>query len=313
MSHCRAFPLHPSRSADAAFSESRDIFNRIRAAASGPHLNLHCHNAESKVAGSNPYTRFRMRRLTVIALLLTATPLFAELDTRQEIIDWSVIAGAGAGAAWLNFTPPLTQKQVFSGQTDLSYHADTVPLGWVAAGCAASGIAVALIPNTDGRLNERTYIHVKGFAAAMSFNALTTEFAKFSVGRKRPSYENYPQEREGRRSFWSGHSSFSFAASTYLSLFVARNTGDDSAASVAAKIAVPLALFSSSAAVCVTRVRDHKHNVSDVVTGAAAGTLTSCAAFWWAEQRCGRLQPNAGVSFDENGRPVYGASVTYSF
>ena len=251
-----------------------------------------------------------MRSLIVIALLLSVSPLFAALDTRQEITDWAVIAGAGAGAAWLNFTPPLTHRQVFIRQTDLSYHADTVPLGWVAAGCAASGLAVALIPNTDGRLNERSYIHVKGFAAAMSFNALTTEFAKFSVGRKRPSYENYPQEREGRRSFWSGHSSFSFAAATYLSLFVISDTGGDSAA---AKIAVPLVLFSTAAAVGVTRVRDHKHNVSDVVTGAVAGTLISSAAFFWAERRCGKVTPNAGASFDENGRPVYAASVTFPF
>ena len=254
-----------------------------------------------------------MRSLIVIALLLSVSPLFAALDTRQEITDWAVIAGAGAGAAWLNFTPPLTQKQVFSGQTDLSYHTDTVPMGWVAAGCAASGCTIALIPNDDGRLNERTYIHVKGFAAAMSFNALATESAKFTVGRKRPSYENYPQEREGRRSFWSGHSSFSFAAATYLSLFVISDTGGDSAASAAAKIAVPIVLFSTAAAVGVTRVRDHKHNVSDVVTGAVAGTLISSAAFFWAERRCGKVTPNAGASFDENGRPVYAASVTFPF
>lgn len=255
-----------------------------------------------------------MFRLTaVVIMFIFSFPLYAQLDTRQEIIDWSVIASAGAGAAWLNFTPPLSHTQIFSGQTDLSYHADTVPMGWVAAGCAASGLAVALIPNNDGWLDERSYIHVKGFAAAMSFNALATNAAKFAVGRKRPSYENYPQEREGRRSFWSGHASFSFAAATYLSLFVIHDTGGGSAASIIAKTAVPLVLFSLSAAVGVTRVQDHKHNVSDVVTGAVAGTLTSAAAFFWAENRCTKVTPSAGVTFDENGRPVCGANVTYSF
>ena len=237
----------------------------------------------------------------------------AALDlTRQEIIDWTVIAGAGAGGAALNYAPYLTGRPVIGGATGRSYRGDTVDMPWIAGGCGAAGLAVALCPNSDGRLNATSYNHVKGFSAAMAFNALFTNAAKTAVGRKRPDYAAHPDGAEGRKSFYSGHASFSFAAATYLSLYAINDTALGSDCGIFPKIAVPSILYSAAAAVAASRVNDHRHHISDVVVGAAAGSLTAYGAYIWAERRLSRALPQLAVAYEE-GKPVVSATVTIPF
>ena len=252
-----------------------------------------------------------MRRAILFIMFVCSSPLFAETDACQEIIDWSVIAGAGAGGIALNCSPYLTSRPVIGGGTGRTYRGDTVTMPWVAGGCGAAGLAIALLPNTDGALNSTSYNHVKGFSAAMAFNALFTNLAKTAVGRKRPDYDAHPDGDEGRKSFYSGHSSFSFAAATYLSLF-AMNDTTLAGCGVLAKIVVPTALYSAAAAVAASRVRDHRHHISDAAAGAAAGALTAYGAYRWAEKRRGSVEPRVSVTYDD-GRPVYGLNVTLEF
>jgi membrane-associated phospholipid phosphatase len=256
----------------------------------------------------------KMHAAIILFLSILATDLHAEYAVHDEAVDWSVIAAAGAGSLALNFSPYLTAQPLIGGQTDKSYRGDTVPMPWIAGGCGAAGLSILLLPNSDGQFNSVTYTHCKGFSAAMAFNSLCTNLAKTTVGRKRPCYDDFSDKHEGRKSFYSGHSSFSFAASTYLSLFIVNNTGDGSALELIPKIILPLALFSASGAVAASRVKDNMHNVSDVAAGAIAGTLTALAAYRWAAGGFGgRGTPQVGLTCSAGRDAAYGMNVTLAF
>nr|XP_005887442.1 PREDICTED: lipid phosphate phosphohydrolase 1 isoform X1 [Bos mutus] len=132
-----------------------------------------------------------------------------------------------------------------------------------------------------------------GAAASQSL----TDIAKYSIGRLRPHFldvcdpdwskvncsdgyiENYicrgnaQKVKEGRLSFYSGHSSFSMYCMMFVALYLqARMKGDW------ARLLRPTLQFGLVAAsiyVGLSRVSDYKHHWSDVLTGLIQGALVA--------------------------------------
>jgi membrane-associated phospholipid phosphatase len=103
------------------------------------------------------------------------------------------------------------------------------------------------------------------------------------IGRKRPSYDNYPEsekDNSGRKSFISGHSSLSFVIATYSSLFVYEHTGDNTRTfDIALKSTAITASFCAAGFTAWSRVDDNRHHVSDVIAGSAAGIFSGVAGY----------------------------------
>lgn len=159
---------------------------------------------------------------------------------------------------------------------------DTIPEVAVVVYGIGVGGAIAVLP-TRGR-----WYHFKGFLEATATTLALTEVAKTTFGRHRPHWEPGSDE-DARRSFFSGHSSMTFSTSTYLGLYLHQHVFSRWRAPgqrYALWELVPhLILAGGSAAIAWTRVDDQRHHPSDVITGAAVGTLVSTAFFAWQESR----------------------------
>jgi len=117
---------------------------------------------------------------------------------------------------------------------------------------------------------------VLGLLETITFTMTWTDIIKVSAGRYRPDYLARVQQQndvvDGRKSFPSGHSSLSFCAMTYLSLYLAgklglfRRQGGAVWKAVIAMLPLSLSVF-----VAVSRTRDYHHHFSDILGGAVIG------------------------------------------
>lgn len=87
----------------------------------------------------------------------------------------------------------------------------------------------------------------------------------------------------GRRSFWSGHASMSFAAATYATLIIGgRMVWGERSTALTRIIGIILQTTSmmSAAFVAGSRVSDGVHHIEDVLVGAAVGITTACLGYF---------------------------------
>ncbi len=209
-----------------------------------------------------------------------------DISLQREIIEWSVISSAGIGALALRLVDePWPESPVIGGETGKTYHSDTISDLALSGGAAVLGGFILLCPNNDGFMNRTTYENVKGYAAASSFNLLFTSLTKNIFGRKRPSYDNFPEDKKntrGRKSFVSGHSSTAFCSATYTSLYIYNYIGDTGETfDMSMKIGSALLLHASAGFIAWTRVHDNVHHPSDVAAGAVAGSAFAALSFWY--------------------------------
>ncbi|XP_066233799.1 phospholipid phosphatase 1 isoform X3 [Saccopteryx leptura] len=132
-----------------------------------------------------------------------------------------------------------------------------------------------------------------GAAASQSL----TDIAKYSIGRLRPHFldvcdpdwskincsegyiENYicrgnaVKVKEGRLSFYSGHSSFSMYCMLFLALYLQARMKADWARLL--RPTLQFGLVALSIYVGLSRVSDYKHHWSDVLTGLIQGALVA--------------------------------------
>ncbi len=127
---------------------------------------------------------------------------------------------------------------------------------------------------TNENVNRKNYKDIFLFRKSLIYTYTLTEYIKSFVYRKRPNGID-------NRSFISGHTSTTFAAATYLYLelngffdkwSVTRKNQD---LKNVLKISSTTILYGWASFVGYSRLRDKKHYITDVISGAAVGSLIS--------------------------------------
>ena len=197
--------------------------------------------------------------------------------------------GALIGGAAAQFLSVPEQPRFFSpDEGGAERRGDTLP-DWTLSviGGAAFGVVLAAP-------NPKRWYHVKGFAGAFASTVLVTTLVKKTVGRHRPDYQPTDDDEDGRRSFFSGHSSLTLVSTTYLGLYLRRHlfAGVRPAGSALPwwEAATYLGLAAFSAYVPISRVLDHRHHPSDVAVGSLVGAGVATGFFLWQERRLRRAQ-----------------------
>eukprot|EP00644_Phytophthora_capsici_P001001 jgi/Phyca11/9936/fgenesh1_pm.PHYCAscaffold_43_\ len=138
----------------------------------------------------------------------------------------------------------------------------------------------------------------------ITMSTLLTQFTKHVTGRFRPSFYDMcgwdydavwdgvtnlctdaAGEREGRKSFPSGHASFAWVTMLLLTLYRSRlNCKSRSASSVrggmkALKLFLCFAPCLASSWVAITRSIDNWHHYSDILAGSIIGAIAACMAY----------------------------------
>ena len=158
---------------------------------------------------------------------------------------------------------------------------------------------------------HRTHNLVLGGTEAILGTVVVTEVLKLSIGRLRPDFRerwlraacagnvDAPDDLDcskvddgfevskddvldGMKSFASGHSSTSFAAATFTSLWIGSELvwNDDRPSWGPAVGALAIGtLYTAAGAVAASRIDDNRHHPEDVVAGAAIGATLGATAF----------------------------------
>lgn len=127
---------------------------------------------------------------------------------------------------------------------------------------------------TDSEITKDSYKNIFVFKKSLIYTYVLTEYVKSVVKRTRP-------DGEDNRSFFSGHTSTTFAAATYLwkeldDFYENWDvTKSDNTLKNVFEVSTFSVLYGWAGFVGYSRIRDNKHYLSDVIIGAAVGTLIS--------------------------------------
>lgn len=204
---------------------------------------------------------------------------------QREAFDWGLILGMATGGFISSKAEPFFEKPLINGPGDKEYRDEQVPDPWVWGASIATVGLVALLPNQEGWLNERSYRHLKGAAQAAAAGFFIKEFTKDLVGRPRPDYydrlELGIELDEARKSWPSGHATHAANMATYLSLYTWDEWRADEPLAIAAKSGITALLAAGAGWVCWTRVADNRHYPGDVAAGAVLGASTALFFYSW--------------------------------
>ncbi len=245
-------------------------------------------------------------RLFIITLFITGTPLSGQEEksrTGSEITEWSFISVLALSNYLVEKSDVWADEPLIGGATGKEYHESRVPSWWLYAGGGIAGLGIVFLPNNSGHMNSVSCRNTKGFIEAAMLTMLATGITKNAVGRKRPSYDNYPpeEEKEARRSFFSGHASASFSIATYSSLYIFQYMGKwDNAAHLAGKLISSGALLGMAVYASWSRVEDNKHYSSDVLVGGAVGVIISAAVYGFQNGLTGLTPRKNKIKEDNN-------------
>lgn len=152
-----------------------------------------------------------------------------------------------------------------------SMNKDMIPDILFYGGLAGTYISGLIDQNS---ISDKSFKRVFLFRKSLVYTYTLTEWVKNLVKRERPDGSN-------DRSFFSGHTATTFSAMTYL--FLTSHDFLDNWSVTAHNSDLRNILQTASFAACYgwatyvgySRIRDKKHYLSDVLTGAAVGTLIS--------------------------------------
>lgn len=181
------------------------------------------------------------------------------------------------------FMEPAAQPLLFSpDEGGAEYKGDTLP-SWTVAVFAGATLGVIAAADTDSR-----WYHTKGALGAFSTTLLLTDLAKNIFARHRPDYDPAHPEAgvpDGRKSFFSGHSSLTVVSTTYLAWYLKNDLfpglrGPDGRARWW-EVASYLALAGTTVGVPLSRVLDNRHNPGDVAVGSLVGASLATGFYFW--------------------------------
>ncbi len=200
------------------------------------------------------------------------------------LVDWGLVLAVGGAGAGLNYAKPA--KRTFTLNTPRIDHMgrdETVPSIWLVL-TAALPLATFGLAQAGGPSWHDFHHATLGLGEALSVTLLLSGVLKASVGRLRPDFlyrcqpdanlhcTGVPDEiEEGRRSFPSGHTSLSFAAGTYISLYLWGKLSSLRGLHWLWKVPVLLVPMAAATFVAWSRVHDRRHHWEDVLGGSLIG------------------------------------------
>lgn len=191
------------------------------------------------------------------------------------------VFGSALVAGGADRLPPRATPLWFSADEggEASNIDQQIPPWAIGAGGAAMVLTVATVPR------RARWFHVKGMVEALLTTTAMTSVTKVVFGRHRPDYVE-GGGRDESKSFFSGHTSATFSATTYFGLYLSAHVfpelrGDSTLPWW--EVATYAALTTASLAVPYERVAQNRHHPADVAVGAFVGTATS-ALFFWIQQ-----------------------------
>ena len=243
-------------------------------------------------------------------------------DLKQDLITLP-LEGALIGAMNYFYTPKASPIWPFNDEAaNESPRPTTLPASKVlpyALGTATLVLGGLSLTNDDFALGT----HVRGWLHAVLLTELATSTAKVTFQRKRPFYDTVEREDgtnsyDARFSFFSGHASHAFSFATYSSALMFQYSNSPLLNWSYAALA-----YSTATWVASTRVKDHAHNVSDVVAGGIVGTAIAAAVFYRVEQVDKAHKAKSSSKFDyqvipyafndDSNNTWYGANLEFIF
>lgn len=226
--------------------------------------------------------------------------------------DWMIgdaraVAGAltptrlGIAAGFVSLLPFLSLQDEAIGQGALTLRSDIGSplldaanrLGDSRTMWVSGGLFAASLLTDDARLQDAAFT---SFEAGL-YTTLVTNAAKGVFGRIRPQEDEGPFEFQpfsGHKSFPSGHASLAFALVTPWVVYYPSPW--------------TFGLYAVSTGTAIARLSHERHWVTDVLTGAALGTVTG---YWLARRHLNQTTPlQVTPTFGPKGGAV---TLTYSF
>ncbi len=243
-------------------------------------------------------------------------------DLKQDLFTLP-IEGALIGAMNHFYTPKSTSFWPFQNEvTTESSRPTTLPASKIfpyALGAGALILGGLTLSNNDFALGT----HVRGWLHAILLTELATSTAKVTFQRKRPFYDTKEKNEDStayddRFSFFSGHASHAFSFATYSSALMFQYSHSPFLNWSYATFA-----YSTATWVASTRVKDHAHNISDVIAGGIVGTAITAAIFYRVEQvdKSHKTDLSSKFNFqvipytfnDDSNKTWYGANLDFIF
>ncbi|KAG4096405.1 acid phosphatase/Vanadium-dependent haloperoxidase [Neocallimastix lanati (nom. inval.)] len=242
-------------------------------------------------------------------------------NKRSLAVDWIVLIVILALTGITSKIPPFERQFDLDDITiSHPYKGDTVKMSvLIAFGLVSSFIVITGFQYYKKDLTYNYHQAIIGIALSMSISTLFAHFVKMFVGRYRPDFisvcdvdfdkvqEQYNSYNissdigfgprhlfnttickntkenlyEERRSFPSGHSSFSFSVMSYLSLYIAGQIHLlDKKAYMWKYFAVSIPYF-FAVFVAVSRVFDYRHHWQDVTIGSIIGIVFGFLSYYY--------------------------------
>lgn len=213
-----------------------------------------------------------------------------------EVGEWGTGGLAFYAAKWLDHQPAWRERSIGKKPTDRPFHENTVSSSQLYGAAGITALGIGFIPNDDGWLKRSAYHHSKGLVQALAFTYLATNITKNIVGRRRPSFANYPagERVDANKSIPSGHTSISFAIASYSSLYALDHFGaEDSKIGPVIYSSVSHLL---AAWVGYTRIVDNRHFISDVIAGGLLGSGVAWLVYDYQASKFDSENPQNGTN-----------------
>lgn len=206
--------------------------------------------------------------------------------TKSYIVDYVVTAGLYALVGILYFWVPIFQRFLPGPQYYPYPYTGTeiVPSWALIIICMVGPITIFAGSQYFKRSPHDLHNSILGLFQGLSMALLTTEALKLAAGEYRPYYEAVVTDlaegtvsqsvaKDAQQSFPSGHSSLSFCAMVYLSMYISANLRvfakkSDGAMWKAVLSLLPLVV---SCFVAISRVDDYHHDFTDITAGSIMG------------------------------------------
>ncbi|KAI8590675.1 phosphatidic acid phosphatase type 2/haloperoxidase [Geranomyces variabilis] len=228
---------------------------------------------------------------------------------RESWLEWLAIIVLLVASGLLEFVQPF-ERVAFGVDWQIAYpmSTQTVPT-WLLAVLAVGVplLGIVLISLLFKRSVFDFHQSFLGLCVALSFTLLFTQIVKVSTGGLRPDFldrckpiyatndplmrvlsctGNASDIKEGRKSFFSGHSSIGWAGLGFLSLYLSRHL-NFYRKPLAPKYAITIIPIIVALLISISRVDNFWHHWQDVVVGAIVGAIVAVLSY---RSHCAHLE-----------------------